>query len=108
MDDSKRQNILDNITEDVSQLLREECVMLGKRALLGNVANEPRWSGWWYQSELPASAEEYALGTAEHRGAIIRDKVPDWASMRAVFEFLREEFERDYSELLELKKEGEQ
>lgn len=95
-----RENVLANISEDVAVLLRERCVELGRAQLYKDVAHSPEWTSWRFnsKSDQPKSAEEYALGNASTSGALA--KVPDWASKKAVFEFLRPEFERDYAEYI--------
>lgn len=100
--EERRENVLANISEDVAVLLRERCVELGRAQLYKDVAHDPEWTSWQFNSkdDQPKSAEEYALGNASTSGTLA--KVPDWASKKAVFDFLRPEFERDYDEYVKI------
>lgn len=100
-----RENILANISEDVAKLLTSYCVKLGRRELMRKLADEPRWCGWDYTSDQPKSAEEYALGNNNVRKGALKE-VPNWASKRAVYDFLRKEFEEDYAEYIEYQKDS--
>lgn len=103
--EERREHVLANISEDVAALLRERCVELGRLQLHKEVSEDPEWTSWRYNpnDEQPMSAEEYALGNSKGSGAL--KKVPNWASKKAVFDFLRPEFERDYDEYVEMMKE---
>lgn len=97
MDDEKRKSALGNVSEDVAQLLLEECVEIGRLKMYKEVFDEPRWSSWSYADEPPASVEEYALGDGEGtRGTLNDRKLPDYASRLAVVDFFRAELTADF------------
>lgn len=105
MNDNKRGNILSNITEDVSELLREECVSAGRAALYRNWFDSPDWCNWRYNhgDDQPDGPEEYALGNSQTKGTL--KTVPDWASRKAVYEFFRDMVERDFETYMSDRKE---
>lgn len=98
--EERREHVLANISEDVAALLRERCEELGRAQLHNEVSDDPNWTNWRFRGEQPKNAEEYALGNATTPGAL--KNVPDWASKKAVFDFLRPEFERDYAEYVKI------
>lgn len=100
--EERRENILSNISEDVASLLLERCVELGRKQLHKEVACDPEWTSWRYNSmdEQPMSVEEYVLGNSKDSGVL--KNVPDWASKRAVFDFLRPEFEKDFEDYVNI------
>lgn len=79
------------IVEDISAMLTEECVRLGKRRLYDAIAYPPEYVRWNYTSERPRDFDDYVMN-----GAMRTDAIPDWASKRAVLEFFREEFADSY------------
>lgn len=97
MNDNRKENYLSNISEDTAKLLRDECAELGRKYLYKDLVETPGWAPWKYVNREPENAEEYALDPDK---GVIR-KVPEWASRRAIFDFFREELEKDFKEYTE-------
>ena len=93
MDDDKRKNVMSNISEDVAQLLTEECVRLGKRKLYDNLFDSVDWCQWRYSDGAPESVEEYALDSRD--GTLKAKQMPDYASKAALVDFFRDELMED-------------
>lgn len=94
MTDNRKQNWLENISDDTAKLIRLECMELGKKYFYKNLVDTPEWSPWKYVDREPENVEEYALDPDK---GVIR-KVPEWASKRAIFDFFSEELEKDFKE----------
>lgn len=93
MDDEKRGNLLRNVSEDVAQLLVEECVKLGKRKLYDQLFDDVDWCQWRYSDSAPESVEEYALDSVN--GTLKAKQMPDYASKSALVDFFRDELRED-------------
>lgn len=93
MDDDKRRDLMGSISKDVSQLLVEECVRLGKRKLYDRLFAEVDWCQWRYSDSLPKTVEEYALDQVN--GTLMAKQMPEYASKRALVDFFRDELTDD-------------
>lgn len=93
MDDEKRGNLIRNVSEDVAQLLTEDCVRLGKRKLYDQLFDDVDWSQWRYADGAPESVEEYALDG--RNGTLKAKQMPDYASKAALVDFFRDELTED-------------
>lgn len=94
MDDEKRKNILDNISEDMAELFKLEFLRLGREKFYSEAFDEPEWSSWRYATERPTDAFDYAFNRPN--GAFKSHLMPSWASQKAVFDVFSEEIMRDY------------
>ena len=93
MEDEKRKGVLSSISEDVAQLLTEECVALGKRKLYDQLFTAAEWCRWRYAHTAPETVEEFA--TDPDRGTLVAGRMPDYASKSALVDFFRTELEED-------------
>ena len=100
MDNEKRGDVLSSISEDVAQLLVEECVKLGKRKLYEQLFTCAEWCSWRYNDSAPETVAEYALDP--DNGTLMMGKVPYYASKAALVDFFRTELEEDLGRCREM------
>lgn len=100
MDDDKRRDLMGSISKDVSQLLVEECVRLGKRKLYDKLFAEVDWCQWRYSDSSPKTVEEYALDHVN--GTLMAKQMPEYASKSALVDFFRAELEEDLERCREM------
>lgn len=100
MDDEKRVSVLSGISEDVAQLLVEECVKLGKRKLYDQIFDDVEWCKWRYADSAPETVEEYAIDPKS--GTLTASRMPDYASKSALVDFFRDELADDLAKCREM------
>lgn len=100
MDDEKREGVLSSISEDVAQLLTEECIKLGKRKLYDRIFDDVEWCKWRYADSAPETVEEFAIDAKN--GTMTASRMPDYASKSALVDFFRPELEEDLGRCREM------